>query len=96
MIIFNLYAVVRNFAVKVGNSLLGSFSDVSYLCVVTVYNDCHETNQNHRSRMGWTSHLSDTYDTFSSSCALESDDDDSDESDDESQYSRYFTAHILL
>ena len=34
------------------------FSDVSYLCVSYVYNDCHRTNQNHRSKMGRTSHLS--------------------------------------
>ena len=44
------------------------FSDVSYLCVVNIYNDCYQTNQNHRSKMGVTSHLSDAYDAFSSSC----------------------------
>ena len=45
------------------------FSDVSYLCVAYVYNDFHRTNQNHRSKMGLTSHLSDAYNAFSSSCA---------------------------
>ena len=45
------------------------FSGVSYLCVTYIYNDCHRTNQNHRSKMGLTSHLSDAYDDFSSSCA---------------------------
>ena len=44
------------------------FSGVSYICVTYVYNDCHRTNYNHRSKMGLTSHLSDAYDTFSS-CA---------------------------
>ena len=29
----------------------------------------HQTNQNHRSKMGRTSHLSDAYNSFSSSCA---------------------------
>ena len=49
--------------------LLDPFSYVFYLCVFYVYNDCHRTNQNHRSKMGRTSHLSDTYDAFFSSCA---------------------------
>ena len=44
------------------------FSNVSYLFVLYVYNACHRTNQNHRLNMGLTSHLSDSYDTFSSSC----------------------------
>ena len=67
--IFDLNAVVSNFAVKVAHNMIGSFSDVSYLCVVYVYNECHRTNQNHRSKMGLTSHLSDAYNAFSSSCA---------------------------
>ena len=45
------------------------FSDVSYICVVYVYNDCHRTNHNHRSKMVLMSYLSDAYDAFSSSCA---------------------------
>ena len=45
------------------------FPNVSYLCIAYVYNDCHQTNQNHRSKMGRTSHLSDAYDAFSSLCA---------------------------
>ena len=45
-----------------------TFPYVSYLCVVYVYNDCHQTNQNHLSKMGQTSHISDAYDAFSSSC----------------------------
>ena len=49
--------------------LSGPFFYASYLCVVYVYNYCHCMNQNHHSKMGWTSHLSDAYDTFSSSCA---------------------------
>ena len=49
--------------------LSDTFSDISYLCVVYVYNYCNRTNQNHRSKMGWTSHLFDAYDAFSSSCA---------------------------
>ena len=69
LIIFDLYAVVIKFSVKVVHSLIGSFSDVSYLFVVYVYNDCHRKNQNHCSKMGRTSHLSDAYDAFSSLCA---------------------------
>ena len=46
-----------------------TFSYVSYFCVAYVYNDCHQRNQNHCSKMGLTIHLSDAYDTFSSSCA---------------------------
>ena len=49
--------------------LSDNFSDVSYLCVAYVYNDCHQTNKNHRSKMGLMSHLSDVYNSFSSSCA---------------------------
>ena len=45
------------------------FPVVSYLCVAYVYNDCHRTNQNHRSKMGLTGHHSDAYDAFSSSRA---------------------------
>ena len=44
------------------------FSDVSYLCVSYIYNDCHWMNQNHRPKMCLTSHFSDAYDAFSSSC----------------------------
>ena len=43
---------------------MGSFFQFSNLCVVYVYNDCHQTNQNHHSEMGRTSHLSDVYDDF--------------------------------
>ena len=67
--IFNLYAVVRNFAVKVAHSLIGSFFLCLFFYVAYVYNDCHWRNQNHRSKMGLTSHLSDDSDAFSSSCA---------------------------
>ena len=66
MMIFDLYNVVRNFSVKV--VLSDSFSNVSYFCVAHVYNDCHWRNQNHRSKIGMTSHLSDACDAFSSSC----------------------------
>ena len=45
------------------------FSNVSYLCIVYVYNDCHRTNHNHRLKMGLMSNLSDAYNIFSSSCA---------------------------
>ena len=51
-------------------------------------------NHSHHSRMGLTSHISDAYDTFSSSCfsfffALESDEDISDESDNEGSESGF-------
>ena len=59
----------ENFPLKLRIVLSDPFSDVSYFCVVYVYNDCHQRNQNHRSMMGLTSHLSDAYDAFSSSCA---------------------------
>ena len=65
--IFDLYAVVSNFSVKVAHSLIGSFSDVSYFCVACVCNDCHWKNQICCSKMGMMSHLSDAYDAFSSS-----------------------------
>ena len=45
-----------------------SFSDVSSFCITCVYNECHQKNQSRRSKMGLTSHLSDAYDAFSSSC----------------------------
>ena len=57
------------FPLKLRIVLSYPFSGVSYLCVVYVYNDCHQMNQNHRSNMGRTSHLSDAYDDFSSLCA---------------------------
>ena len=44
-------------------------SDVSYFCVVYVYNDCPQMNQSHQShhsRTGLTSHLFYAYDAFSS------------------------------
>ena len=47
----------------------GTFSDVSYLCVVYVYNDCPQMNQSHQihhSRTGLTSHIIYAYDAFSS------------------------------
>ena len=44
------------------------FSGVSYLCIAYVYYDCHGTNQNHRSKMGLMSHLSDAYGDFFSFC----------------------------
>ena len=47
---------------------LDPFPNVSYLFVVYVCNDYHWTNQNHCLKMGWTIHLSDAYDAFSSSC----------------------------
>ena len=64
--IFDLYAVVSHFVVKVAYNLIGSFSQCLSFCVVCVCNNCHRTNQNCRSRMGMTSHLFDAYDTFSS------------------------------
>ena len=57
------------FPLKLRIVLSDPFPDVSYLCVVYVYNDCHRTNHNHSSKMGLTSYLSDAYDAFSSSCA---------------------------
>ena len=50
--------------------IIGSdpFFDVSYSCVVYVYNDCPQTNQSHHSqhsRTGMTSHLFYAYDAFS-------------------------------
>ena len=53
---------------KLRIALSDCFPDFSYLCVVFVYNDCHRTIQNHHSKMGRTSHLSDAYVTFSSLC----------------------------
>ena len=47
----------------------GPFPDVSYSCVVYVYNDCPQTNQSHQShhsRTVLTSHLFYAYDAFSS------------------------------
>ena len=67
--IFYLYDVVSNFAVKVVHSLIGSFFGFFYLCIAYVYNDCHQNNQNYRSKMGLTGHLSDAYNAFSSLCA---------------------------
>ena len=62
------------------------FLDVSSFCIACVYNECHQKNQIRRSKMGLTSHLSNTYDAFSSCflffLPLESDDNDSDDSDD--------------
>ena len=69
LIIFDLYAVVGNFSVKVAHSLIGSFSRCFLSFRHLVYNYCHWTNKNHRSKMGRMSHLSDAYDAFSSSCA---------------------------
>ena len=66
--IFDLYAVVSNFAVKVAHSLIGFFFQCFLFFVACVCNDCHRKNQSRRSKMGLTSHLSDAYDAFSSSC----------------------------
>ena len=66
--IFDLYAVVSNFAVKVAHSLIRSFSDVSYCCVACVCNDCHWNSHSRRSKMGLAIHLSDAYGAFSSLC----------------------------
>ena len=57
------------FPLKLHIVLLDPFSGVSYICVVYVNNYCHRMNQNHRLKMGQTSHLSDGYDAFYSSCA---------------------------
>ena len=65
--VFDLYAVVRNFPLKLRIVWLDTFFDVYYTCVIYVYNDCHWTNHNHRSKTGLTSNLSDAYDAFSSS-----------------------------
>ena len=73
--IFDLYAVVRNFAVKVAHCLIGSFFYVSSFCVACVAcvcNYCHRKNQNFRLEMGLTSHLSDAYVAFSSYCVYSS------------------------
>ena len=43
------------------------FSDVSYFCVVYVYNDCprmNQSHQSHHSRTGLTSHIFYAYNTF--------------------------------
>ena len=66
--IFDLYAVVSNFSVQVAQFLIGIFPGVSYFCVACVCNDCCRKNQSRRSKMGLTSHLSDAYDAFFSSC----------------------------
>ena len=66
--IFDLYSIVSNFAVKVAHNLIGSFSDVSTSCVACVCNDYHRTNRNCRSMMGLTSNLFCVYDIFSSYC----------------------------
>ena len=68
MMIFDLYAVVGNFAVKVEHSLIGLFFWFYYFCVACVCYHCHRKNQSLHSKMGLTSHLSDAYDTFYSSC----------------------------
>ena len=82
LIIFGLYAVVRNFAVKRAHYLIRFFSDVSSFSIACVCNHCHWTSQNRRSMMGLTSHISCVYDAFSSYCVSfffndESDDDGS-------------------
>ena len=85
--IFDLNAVVSNFAVKVAHNLIVSSFQCFFFCVVYVYNYCPQMNQIHHSRMGMTSHLSDACDAFSSFyfylfLDAESDDDNkSDESD---------------
>ena len=66
--IFDLYAVVSNFAVKFAHFSSDSFSDVFSFCITCVCIDCHQKNQSRRSKMGLTSYLSDAYDAFSSSC----------------------------
>ena len=58
-------------------------------------------NQNHCSKMGLTSHLSNAYDAFSSLCAsfflaLESDEDNSDESDDDGSGSGLLPSSYVL
>ena len=42
--------------------------DVYYFCVACACNDCHQKNQSCQSKMGLMSHISNAYDTFSSSC----------------------------
>ena len=86
--IFDLYAVVSNFAVKFAHSLIKSFFLVFLIFVsLCVCKDFHWKNQSCRSKMGMTSHLYYAYDDFSFVIffffALESDDDVFDESDDE-------------
>ena len=66
LMIFDLYAVISNCAVKVAHSLMGSFFDVSDFCVACVCNYWHWKNYSHRSKMGLTSHISVAYDIFSS------------------------------
>ena len=64
---FDLYAVVIKFTVKVAHILIRSFSGVSYLLVACVCNDCHWKNQSRLLKLSLTIHLSDAYDAFSSS-----------------------------
>ena len=58
-----------NFPLKLRIVWLYPFTGVYYFCVAYVYNDCHWNNQNHFSKMGLTSHISDAYNAFSSSWA---------------------------
>ena len=48
------------------------FSNDSSFCVVCVCKYCHWKNQNRRSKMGLTSHLSDDYNTSSFYCVSSS------------------------
>ena len=64
--IFYLYDAVRNIAVKRVHNLIGSFSGLSSSYVDCVCKHYLQPNQNRRSVMGLTSHLSCVYDAFSS------------------------------
>ena len=70
LMIFDLYAVVSNFAVKRAHNLSDPFSDSSSSYVVYIYNHYHSMNQNSRLMMGLTSRLYYVYDDFSSYCVF--------------------------
>ena len=61
--IFNLYAVVSNFHIKLAHNLIRLFPVGSSFCVASVYSHCHRKNQN-RSMMILTSPVSCVSDTF--------------------------------
>ena len=68
MMIFDLYAVVSNFSVKVAHYLIRFFFGCFFFCIDCFCNNCLQNNQSRRSKTGLNSHLSNAYDVFSSSC----------------------------
>ena len=66
LMIFDLCAVVSNFALKHVHNCIRYFPDLFFSYVVCIYNHFRQTNQNHHPVMGVTSHISCVYDAFSS------------------------------